>query len=75
MSEPVGAPWCRTLVSDAFIIGGFILIFAGWKVLYEAQRLHKLATTGISAYVRHRHYLGFIAVMIGFLVQWPTIHA
>ena len=61
------------LLSFAFIGGGFIVISAGWKVLYEAQRRHSLATSGIYAYVRHPQYVGFILVMFGFLVQWPTL--
>jgi protein-S-isoprenylcysteine O-methyltransferase Ste14 len=32
-----------------------------------------LATTGPYAYVRHPQYAGFILVMFGFLVQWPTL--
>jgi protein-S-isoprenylcysteine O-methyltransferase Ste14 len=61
------------LLSLAFIGGGFILISAAWRVLYEAQRRHALATTGPYAHLRHPQYLGFILVMLGFLVQWPTI--
>jgi protein-S-isoprenylcysteine O-methyltransferase Ste14 len=61
------------LLSFAFIGGGFIIISAGWKVLYEAQRRHALATGGIYAYVRHPQYVGFILVMFGFLLQWPTL--
>ena len=61
------------LLSFAFIGGGFLPISAGWKVLYEAQRRHALATTGIYAYVRHPQYVGFILVMFGFLLQWPTL--
>jgi protein-S-isoprenylcysteine O-methyltransferase Ste14 len=61
------------LASFVFIGGGFILISAGWKALFEAQRRHALATTGIYAYVRHRQYVGFILVMFGFLLQWPTL--
>jgi hypothetical protein len=37
------------LASFVFIGGGFILISAGWKALFEAQRRHALATTGIYA--------------------------
>jgi protein-S-isoprenylcysteine O-methyltransferase Ste14 len=36
-------------------------------VLYKAQRQHQLVTTGVYTYV------GFIAIMFGFLLQWPTI--
>jgi len=61
------------VLSFVFIGGGFMLISAGWKVLYEAQRRHALATTGIYAHIRHPQYVGFIAIMFGFLLQWPTL--
>jgi protein-S-isoprenylcysteine O-methyltransferase Ste14 len=61
------------ILSFAFVGGGFILISAGWKVLYEAQRRHALATTGAYARIRHPQYAGFILVMFGFLLQWPTL--
>ncbi len=61
------------LLSFAFIGGGFVLISAGWKVLYEAQQQHRLATTGVYSRVRHPQYVGFVLVMFGFLVQWPTL--
>ena len=61
------------LVSNGLIITGFLLISAAWRVLYEAQRKSALATTGPYAHVRHPQYVGFILVMFGFLLQWPTI--
>ena len=61
------------LLSAISIVGGFILLGSAWKVLYEAQRQHKLATTGAYARVRHPQYLGFILIMLGFLLQWPTL--
>ena len=61
------------LLSFAFIGGGFVLIANAWRVLYEAQRQGALATTGPYAYVRHPQYAGFILVMFGFLLQWPTL--
>jgi hypothetical protein len=61
------------IVSGVLIAAGFILIGAAWNVLYQAQRQHRLATTGAYAYVRHPQYVGFILIMLGFLVQWPTI--
>ena len=70
-TDPHAGPF--HILSYAFIGAGFIVISAGWKVLYEAQRQHKLAATGIYAYIRHPQYLGFILVMVGFLVQWPTV--
>jgi protein-S-isoprenylcysteine O-methyltransferase Ste14 len=61
------------ILSFAFIGGGFVLISAGWKALYDAQRRKALATTGVYSYVRHPQYAGFILVMFGFLLQWPTL--
>jgi protein-S-isoprenylcysteine O-methyltransferase Ste14 len=61
------------ILSFVFIGGGFILISAAWKVLYDAQKTRSLATTGPYSYVRHPQYVGFILVMFGFLLQWPTI--
>ena len=42
-------------------------------MLYKARKNHELATTGPYAYVRHPQYDAFILVMLGFLIQWPTI--
>jgi len=61
------------ILSFVFIGGGFVLISAAWKVLYEAQQTRSLATSGPYSYVRHPQYVGFILVMFGFLLQWPTI--
>jgi len=32
-----------------------------------------LATTGLYAHVRHPQYSGFVLIMFGFLLQWPTL--
>jgi len=61
------------LLSNGLIFGGFILLASAWRVLYEAQREHKLATAGPYAYVRHPQYGGFTLIMLGFLLQWPTL--
>jgi len=61
------------ILSFAFIGGGFVLIAAAWRVLYAAQRHRALATTGPYAYVRHPQYAGFVLVLFGFLLQWPTL--
>jgi len=61
------------LLSDLFIFGGFVLLAAAWRGLFEAQRTGKLATVGPYRYIRHPQYAGFIAIMMGFLLQWPTI--
>jgi protein-S-isoprenylcysteine O-methyltransferase Ste14 len=61
------------ILSNLFIFGGFVLLASAWNVLYKAQREHRLATTGIYARIRHPQYVAFIAIMFGFLLQWPTI--
>jgi protein-S-isoprenylcysteine O-methyltransferase Ste14 len=61
------------ILSYVLIGTGFVLIASAWRVLFEAQRAQRLATTGPYSYVRHPQYVGFILVMLGFLVQWPTI--
>lgn len=61
------------IASSIFIFGGFWLLAAAWKVLYEAQRARRLATTGAYARLRHPQYAGFVLIMTGFLLQWPTL--
>lgn len=61
------------LLSYVFIFGGFWILASAWDVLYKAQREHELATTGMYARVRHPQYDGFIIIMLGFLIQWPTL--
>src|SRR5262249_21658528 len=61
------------ILSNVLIVVGFLVISAAWRILYEAQRKGELATTGPYAYVRHPQYVGFILVMFGFLLQWPTL--
>ena len=61
------------ILSIAFIGVGFLLLSAAWRVLYRAQREHRLATTGAYAKIRHPQYAAFILIMFGFLLQWPTI--
>jgi protein-S-isoprenylcysteine O-methyltransferase Ste14 len=61
------------LLSFAFLGAGFWLLSVSWKVLYTAQRARRLARTGPYARVRHPQYVGFVLIMTGFLVQWPTL--
>ena len=61
------------IASNILIALGFWLLAASWDVLYKAQRSHALATTGPYARVRHPQYDGFVMIMFGFLLQWPTL--
>lgn len=61
------------IVSNVLIIGGLFLIADAWKILYNAAKKNSLAVEGPYRYIRHPQYAGFIAIIIGFLLQWPTI--
>jgi methanethiol S-methyltransferase len=61
------------LLSNIFIFGGFIMLSSAWRVLYDAQTHHRLATTGLYAHIRHPQYVAFVLIMFGFLLQWPTL--
>lgn len=61
------------LASYVFIGLGFWAIAAAWPVLLRAAKDATLATAGPYARVRHPQYVGFLAIMVGFLLQWPTI--
>jgi protein-S-isoprenylcysteine O-methyltransferase Ste14 len=61
------------VLSIVLIAAGFILLAQSWPVLYAAQLLREPATTGPYAYVRHPQYVAFIVIMLGFLLQWPTL--
>src|SRR4030065_337534 len=61
------------LLSFALLGGRLSRLAAAWKVLHAAQRSHALATTGPYARIRHPQYAAFVLIMLGFLVQWPTL--
>jgi len=61
------------ILSFIFIFAGFTLLSNAWHVLYHAQRRHELARSGPYRLVRHPQYIGFVAIMFGFLLQWPTL--
>lgn len=61
------------MASFVLIGAGFLLISSAWHALFQAQRGNRLATTGAYDFVRHPQYVGFILVLLGFLLQWPTL--
>ncbi len=61
------------LVSNGFILGGFVVLAKAWRVLHAAQREGRLAQDGLYGRVRYPQYLAFILIMVGFLLQWPTL--
>ena len=61
------------IASNILIALGFLLLASAWDVLYKAQREQSLAVTGAYGRVRHPQYVGFVVIMAGFLLQWPTL--
>ena len=61
------------IASTVLIVGGFIFLAAAWSVRHKAQQRGELAKTGVYARLRHPEYAAFVVIMIGFLLQWPTL--
>ena len=61
------------IASYAFLGLGFYLLSSAWSVLYQAQRGPKLASTWAYARVPLPHYVPFALILLGFLLQWPTL--
>ena len=61
------------LYASILIIIGTIFILAGWIALYRGIKKDELVTSGLYSYSRHPQYFGFILIIIGWLVGWPTI--
>ncbi len=58
-------------LSLALMLMGYTLLSKGWTQIHAARG--GLVTDGIYAYARHPQYTGLFLVIIGFLVQWPTL--
>lgn len=72
MSGDPHSSWIH-IVSEVLITGGLLFLGFTWRYLHKAQQHDAVATTGPYKYVRHPQYVAFIAVMLGFLIQWPTL--
>ena len=62
-------PW--KIVGTAIIAVGAVLIAWGWATLYRTDQ--ELVTSGIYNYSRHPQYLGFILIVFGWFVHWPSV--
>ncbi len=58
-------------LSMILITTGLVVVTLGWRQIYLARS--DLVTSGIYRYVRHPQYIGFFLVILGFLIQWPTL--
>ena len=66
----VGVPVLK-LGGSAVVVAGLVLMGWGWWHVYRSQGA--LVTHGLYRHVRHPQYVGFVLVMVGFLIQWPTL--
>ena len=53
------------------MVAGYLLLSKGWRQVHGGHG--KMITDGLYAYVRHPQYTGLFLVILGFLVQWPTL--
>jgi protein-S-isoprenylcysteine O-methyltransferase Ste14 len=61
------------ILGSVLVFGGLIYLGRAWEVLYKAQRSRTLAVSGPYTTIRHPQYVGFISIMFGFLLVWPTL--
>lgn len=59
------------LVGGLMILAGTLVLAVAWKRVYRAQGA--LVAAGPYAVVRHPQYSALFLVVLGALVQWPTI--
>jgi protein-S-isoprenylcysteine O-methyltransferase Ste14 len=59
------------LISYLLVFIGFAIMWKGWRRIHGTKG--ELVTDGLYAYIRHPQYSGLFLVMIGMLIQWPTI--
>lgn len=59
------------ITSNGLTLIGFVIMWKGWRLIHRAKG--GLVTDGPYAYVRHPQYSGLFLIMIGLLIQWPTI--
>ena len=69
-----GSNWAWAAImalSLALMLGGYLLLSKGWRQIHGTQG--ELVTNGLYRFVRHPQYTGLFLVIVGFLVQWPTL--
>ena len=65
--------WLFMLVGGAVFAAGLIIVSLGWRRIHAAQSTGRLVTDGPYAVVRHPQYSGLLLMIVGALIQWPTL--
>jgi methanethiol S-methyltransferase len=61
-------------IGYTIVVFGMMLLIAGWREIYRANKQGYLATQGAYALVRHPQYTGIFLILFGEgVVHWPTI--
>ena len=64
--------WAVVMVISLVLqVSGYLLLSKGWRLVHGAHG--GMVTNGVYAYARHPQYTGLMLVILGFLVQWPTL--
>lgn len=61
------------IFASIFITIGTLLILIGWITLYRNSKKREFVVSGIYKFSRHPQYLGFILIIFGWLIDWPTL--
>mgnify|MGYP001612842609 FL=1 len=64
------ASYALMAIGSIFMVAGVFIIGKAWKQIFHAKGL---ITNGIYSKMRHPQYSGIFLIIIGFVIQWPTI--
>jgi protein-S-isoprenylcysteine O-methyltransferase Ste14 len=66
-----GWGWLPMLMGSIIILFALYLMRKGWILIHSSQG--ELVTEGIYGRIRHPQYAGLMLIVLGALVQWPTL--
>ncbi len=66
-----GGAFVETIVGYTILLLGVLLVVKGWVRIYFAE--HRPIESGVYSMVRHPQYAGLFLIVIGELINWPTI--
>jgi protein-S-isoprenylcysteine O-methyltransferase Ste14 len=61
------------IYGSVLIVAGMALIIVAWYQLFRGVKEDALVTTGLYAVSRNPQYLGFMLIVVGWWVGWPTL--
>jgi len=61
----------RTFWRSRYSVG--LIVLGAIERPVPGQRQQKLAVAGPYAQIRHPQYVAFVLILLGFLLQWPTL--